>query len=285
MGVVVRCTDRALLAAQLRRDPALHAYELGDLDDAFWPAATFFTAPPAVALVYRGGRVPTLLALCAPDQHAATARLLAGLMAEGHVPDELYAHLSPGLEQELARAYTLEAHGEHYKLALGAERLAGLRQGACDGPDDPGLAPLAERDRAELLAFYGAHYPGHWFEPHMLATRRYWGLRRDAQLLAVAGVHVVSATYGVAALGNVATHRAWRGRGLGRAVTARLCRQLAAEVDTITLNVKADNAPAQALYRGLGFAAVARYGEYRCRRAPPGIAAGPARAAPRRRGP
>jgi hypothetical protein len=34
--------DRTELAAELRKDPALHAYELGDLDDFFWPYTSWF---------------------------------------------------------------------------------------------------------------------------------------------------------------------------------------------------------------------------------------------------
>jgi len=80
--------------------------------------------------------------------------------------------------------------------------------------------------------------------------------------VAAAGVHVYSASRGVAALGNIATHPDRRGRGLGRAVTARLCASLLATVRHIGLNVHAENAAAIACYRGLGFEAVARYGEF-----------------------
>ena len=48
-------------------------------------------------------------------------------------------------------------------------------------------------------------YPGTWFVPRMLATNRYVGIRENGRLVCVAGVYVHSPTWGVAALGNVAT--------------------------------------------------------------------------------
>src|SRR5829696_8417682 len=63
-GVIPRSVhDREELAALLRRDPGLHAYELGDLDDFFWPYTSWFRHGDAVALLYHGLAVPTLIAL------------------------------------------------------------------------------------------------------------------------------------------------------------------------------------------------------------------------------
>ena len=75
------------------------------------------------------------------------------------------------------------------------------------------------------------------------------------------GVHVFSRRYGVAALGNVATVPERRGRGLARAVCARLCRELAPRVPLVGLNVAVANAPARRCYRALGFREVLRYEE------------------------
>ena len=87
-------------------------------------------------------------------------------------------------------------------------------------------------------------------------------LRRDDKLVSVAGVHVYSEAYKVAALGNITTHPAYRGQGLARIVTARLCRSLLETVDYIGLNVKVDNQSAISLYQRLGFEPVCTYHEY-----------------------
>jgi ribosomal protein S18 acetylase RimI-like enzyme len=57
----------------------------------------------------------------------------------------------------------------------------------------------------------------------------------------------------VAAVGNVFTHREYRGQGLGKVVTSAVTADLLRECDTVVLNVRADNPPALALYRALGY--------------------------------
>ncbi|MEO3778968.1 GNAT family N-acetyltransferase [Micromonospora sp. B11E3] len=95
----------------------------------------------------------------------------------------------------------------------------------------------------------------------MLDTGRYVGVREAGELVAVAGVHVFSPTWRVAALGNVTTHPRARGRGLAAAAVAALCARLRGEVDHVTLNVRADNAAAVRLYERLGFTRVADFTE------------------------
>ncbi|WP_223884319.1 hypothetical protein [Micromonospora craniellae] len=65
--------DRVVLAGLLGRDPALHAYELGDLDDIFWPHTSWYRRGDAVALLYHGAVSPTLLALTRPAGVGAVA--------------------------------------------------------------------------------------------------------------------------------------------------------------------------------------------------------------------
>ncbi|PZF81369.1 GNAT family N-acetyltransferase, partial [Micromonospora endophytica] len=89
--------DRGVLAGLLGRDPLLHAYELGDLDDFFWPYTSWFRRGEAVALLYHGARPPTLLALSGPAGVGELAALLGELAPV--LPTRCDAHLSPGLER------------------------------------------------------------------------------------------------------------------------------------------------------------------------------------------
>jgi len=73
---------------------------------------------------------------------------------------------------------------------------------------------------------------------------------------------VCSQSYGVAALGNIATHPDLRNRGLGTAVTAKLCNVLLRSVETIGLNVKADNLAALSCYKKLEFKEIATIEQY-----------------------
>ncbi|MCB0995266.1 MAG: GNAT family N-acetyltransferase, partial [Acidimicrobiales bacterium] len=115
----------------------------------------------------------------------------------------------------------------------------------------------------ELRSLYGrVADAGSFFVPDLLDTGHYLG-RRDNRgtLVAAAGVHVVSARYGVAAIGNVATHPDHRRAGHARAVVTNLCHRLVGEVATIGLNVRAANLGARTLYRDLGFDDVADFSE------------------------
>ncbi|WBB90786.1 GNAT family N-acetyltransferase [Verrucosispora sp. WMMC514] len=251
--MVVRAEhDRAVLAGLLSRDPVLHAYQLGDLDDFFWPYTSWFRRGDSVVLLYHGAVPPTLLAFARPAQVGAVAALLGEVAPV--LPARLSAHLSPGLESALGGTFRVTAAGPHRKMALtDRARLAAVT---------PAGEVLGRADLPRLHELYAAAYPGNWFDPRMVDTGRYVGVRDGELLVAVAGVHVVSAAHRVAAVGNVTTRPGWRGRGLAGAVVARLCGLLAAEVDHVTLNVAADNPVAVRLYERLGFTRVADYGEF-----------------------
>lgn len=248
--------DRDAIETFLRRQPSLHLYELGDLDPFFWPLTRWWgLAGPAgdlthLAMLYAGGDSPTLLALDGELPPALVADL------DGALPDRVYAHLAPGGVDRLP-AWRADHHGLHYKMTL-------VDPVRLEGHADGDVVVLDAGDLEDLEALYRRSYPGNWFDPRMLETGHYAGVRRDGELVCVAGVHVFSPVYRVAALGNITTAPDMRGRGLATRVTAALCRRLLAtgRVDTIGLNVHGDNAVARACYRSLGFAVTARYHEY-----------------------
>jgi len=121
---------------------------------------------------------------------------------------------------------------------------------------------LSVENTNELEQLYKLSYPGNWFEPQMLKTGCYYGIRHGDPLISVAGVHVYSKDYKVAALGNITTHPQWRGQGFGTIVCAKLCQVLLETVEHIGLNVKADNLSAIACYQKLGFTSIATYTGY-----------------------
>lgn len=259
MSAAERLVDREEIAAFLRRDILLHLYEIGDLDDFFWPHTTWFGLRAhaaqgelaAVALLYRATDLPVLLALSAPPL-APLAALLAAIRPE--LPPRFYSHLSGDLARTLAPAYRAEPHGTHLKMALRdpARALAANSAAAVE---------LTPADRPAIDALYQASYPGNWFDARMLETGQYFGIWEGPDLVSVAGVHVYSARRRVAALGNVTTRPDRRGRGLALAASARLVRSLLATTDHIGLNVAAANAAAIACYERLGFASIGSYKE------------------------
>lgn len=249
--------DQATIARFLQRNPLLYLYALGDLDPFFWPYTTWYGFEEAgelqeVLLLYSGSELPVLLALS--EQPVRLARWLPAL--HPLLPARLYSHLSEGLLPALAPPYQVQPYGPHLKMALRDP------QALTDVESDE-VQVLGPEALPALAALYEASYPGNAFDPRMVETGRYYGIWRDDRLVCVAGVHVYSPRYRVAALGNVTTHPASRGQGLSRAACAHLCRTLLAEgIEQVGLNVKADNQPALTLYAQLGFVPIATYGEF-----------------------
>jgi ribosomal protein S18 acetylase RimI-like enzyme len=266
--------DKDQIATVLRQNVYLNLYSLGDLDDFFWNYTTWYAwregaELQAIILLYSGLDLPVLLAHSSTkgqegykprassqlDEALGTPlqKLLRALLP--YLPRRFYTHLDPGLEVVLASDYQLDSHGEHYKMAL--TNPASLAE-----VDVSATISLSSSDLFDILSLYERSYPGNWFDPRMLETGHYFGLRHGGQLASIAGVHVYSPTYRVASLGNITTDPAYRGHGFGRAVTSRLGQSLLKTVDHVGLNVKADNQAAIHLYQQLGFEIVASYGEY-----------------------
>lgn len=249
-------TDTREIAAYLRRDPDLHLYSLGDLDDFYRPYTTWYGIQEkgkitALALLYRGEHPPVLLALDRNPENLTD--LLLDMQPE--LPETFYAHLSPGLSSVFQDGFQVTSHGTHQKMAL-------RDPAALEGQNPGGIIQLTPTDQGRLREFYQKSYPGNWFNPRMLETGQYYGIEQEGKLVSAAGVHVYSPRYRVAALGNIATHPDYRGQGLASRVTARCCRSLLQEVDHLGLNVLAENLPAGACYRKLGFETIADYGEF-----------------------
>lgn len=244
------------IEAFLRRHTFLHLYSLGDLDDFFWHHTTWYAFKERqqikqLVLLYSGTSLPVLLGIS--EEPTDLIELLQSII---HLlPKRFYAHLSGNLATVFADEYHTRSHGVHYKMALtDTSRLTSF--------DTSEVIQLSAANKSELENLYRLSYPGNWFEPRMLETGYYYGIRRGASLVSVAGVHVYSNSTGVAALGNITTHPLFRGQGLGKIVCTKLCQMLLRTGKHIGLNVKADNIGAIALYTKLGFERIAAYEEF-----------------------
>ena len=243
------------IEAFLRKNVYLHIYSIGDLDDFFWPDTLWYGWEQggeiqAVALLYTASDDPTLLALS--DRQDVMSELVLSIF---HIlPERFYAHLSPRVAEAVEQQCQIESYVKHYKMGL--RNAVPLQVIDCSQ-----AVRLTENDLVDMLGLYEEGYPGNWFNARMLQTKQYFGLRLKNRLLSVAGIHVYSEKYKVAALGNIVTHPDYRGKGFGKSVTAGLCQSLAGHVDNIGLNVKADNIPAIAMYEKLGFDIVGTYYE------------------------
>ncbi len=241
--------DRDVIEQRLSRDPQLHLYELGDLDALYWPRTSWFASDDlsAIILVY-AACPPALLGISdSPEARKLLAQSLPLL------PRYFHAMLAPGQVEVLEEHYRLENRMTTLRMALEHPSLLPL--------EDGDVETLTLEDESEIANFYTESYPDNWFDPGMLVTERYVGLRKDGRLACVAGVHVWSPRYRVAALGNIATHPDFRGHGLATRAVGTLCRRLLRDVDHIGLNVRAANEPALRCYRALGFEVKASFEE------------------------
>ena len=248
--------DKAQIEAFLRKNVYLNIYSIGDLDDFFWHNTVWYASKDgddirAIVMLYAMPPIPTLHAMC--ERHDPMAELIRSI---SHLlPGRFHAHLSPGLAEVFAERASVESSEKNYKMAL-------ADKSRLDEVDCSQVVPLTVDDLDQMLRLYEDAYPGNWFDPRMLETGQYFGVRKENRLVSAAGVHVYSQEYKVASLGNVVTHPDYRASGHAKSTTARLCQSLAETVDHIGLNVKADNAAAMSLYEALGFKIVAPY--YEC---------------------
>jgi ribosomal protein S18 acetylase RimI-like enzyme len=249
--------NRQEIETFLRQDPNLNLYAIGDLDDFFWNYTSWFALKnhgqiTQLALIYSGTDLPVLLGFSSQPGNQVDD-LLSSLISI--LPRRFYAHLPVGGDRPLKSVYQAYSYGEHYKMVL--NNPARIYQ-----IDTSRVVPLTASDLDAILELYRSSYPGNWFDPRMLETGCYFGVRRGTQLVCAAGIHVYSPRYRVAALGNITTLPALRGQGLGQEVTAATCLNLLKRVDHIGLNVRTDNTSAIACYEKLGFEKAAVYEEF-----------------------
>ena len=245
--------ERDQIETILRRNTAVNLYGIGDLDEFFWPRTVWYALeaedPSVVALLYVGADIPVLLLL---EDSTESRELLVAVVDV--LPARFYAHLHPRLVATLERSYRFASNGLHHKMAL-------VSPEAVHAVDTAQAEALDPADLVAARQLYRDSYPGNWFDPRMLETGQYVGIRRGGRLVSIAGIHVYSPNYAVAALGNITTLPTLRGQGLGSLVTAACCQTLLRTVEVVGLNVKADNKLAIRCYRRLGFAHVSDYVE------------------------
>jgi RimJ/RimL family protein N-acetyltransferase len=256
VGRLISIHEKERLASFLMRNKEANVLAIGDLDAFFWPSTVWWGWEEGdellgLALLYCGAGLPVLL-LSSEIHQLHTQDFVNALTAL--LPQAVYAHLSPGVDQLFSDLYQLVPHGRHLKMVFRhPEKIQDI--------DTSDVAPLNREHLSAIEKLFSSAYPGNFFDVRMLDTNLYYGIWADGTLLCAAGIHTYSPQYGVAAIGNVTTLPEMRGKGLATKVCARLLSVLQTNVDIIALNVKADNAPAIQVYQRLGFETVGEYDE------------------------
>lgn len=243
---MTRLTSPAEVRRLLNADRPWSVYALGDLVPQRFPLCECYgvRAPsPAALVLYRGFSPPVLFALGEPD---ALGELLAAVPSQ----PALYLHVRPEVLPALAARYRVVEVRRMWRMVLQPERLPA----PCAG----GLERLGPEHAAELKGLFeqaraAGEAPG-FFLPSMLEEGVFFGARRGAELVAVAGTHLVAPEEGVAAIGHVYTRPDCRGRGLARCLTGAVAAELVRRgLALVALNVCPANLPALRAYRRLGF--------------------------------
>ena len=253
--------NREHVAEFLLKELEVNAYALGYLDEEYAESTHVVGeleagSLTAIAMVYRGLTVPALFTAGRSDAIQGLLRKLGG-----DLPEHVMAHIPPG-----HRASVESVLAPVTKLRRVARM--GLRADGFLDPGDTGIAVdvLSHMDTGAILQLYSM-WPDNLFEPFQLESGLYLGVRDGNTLACIAGIHNLSETFDVAAIGNLVTHPAHRGKGFAKACTAALLRTVLQRVSRVTLDVQEDNAPAVRTYECFGFKPCAEFfeGEFRRR--------------------
>lgn len=232
-------TDPHEIRSILRRDPIWSVYALGDLASAMFPKTQWFGPDLSLVLHDYGTSIFFAIGTRSIREALAHATSPVHLQVQRDALDEVSRHADV---QDAREMWRMVWHGpphqpEHHinpepVVRLGAADVPALQQLYADG-DATGESP-------------------DFFYPSMVSDGVFFGFYEERQLVAAAGTHLLAREEGAAAIGNVYTRRDYRGRGLSRLVTGAVMTALAG-IETVGLNVRADNAAAIRVYESLGF--------------------------------
>lgn len=193
-------------------------------------------------MIFFGSEIPSVLAFGIGEEFE---QLLAETLDV--LPERFFCHFQESSRAIFRTRFAEQPFGTHRKMQLVKLKPA--------PPNEMGakIQHLDTSHAQELTGFYSRAYPDGYFIPRLLEMGKFVGAFVDGKLVSVAGVHVASDQYKVAALGNIATDPEFRGRKLARLLTHELARQFKSEGKLICLNVKDNNAAAIRCYEQVGF--------------------------------
>ena len=112
------------------------------------------------------------------------------------------------------------------------------------------ISLLGEPDKEDMFRLINSTQPG-YYHPDTRLTGDYCGIRRDAQLVSMAGIRMRMT--GFNELSAICTHPGFTGHGYAQQLIAWLCRRQVAAGITPFLHVSLANQRALRLYIHLGF--------------------------------
>ena len=236
-------TDLDDVRARLEHDRPWNAFSLADLAPPYAVHATWFGPSNGRSVVLLYGAYEPPLVVC----HGASMECDATL-AEADVVERTRQgclNVTPDLLPIADRHFMTFERRRMVRMLLAPERWAPV-------PSTRTMR-LGPNDLEQVQRLY-AEEPPAFFLPAQLKDGVYFGVREGADLIAIAGTHVVSVATSVGALGNVYTRRDRRRRGLALEVASAVTSELLRTgIRTIVLNVVATNTTARRVYERIGF--------------------------------
>ncbi|MEO8665607.1 MAG: GNAT family N-acetyltransferase [Ignavibacteria bacterium] len=255
--IVKTIRDKKTIESHFRKNTDYNIYSIGDLDDFFWMLTEWYVLYnekniEQIALLYSGNETPTLIGIS--DRNNSTMyELIEKLRSK--LPEKFYAHFSGDIVKVFGEKNIIENYGMHFKMALREKDLLIKKE-------DRNITRLSVNDIEAIRSLYEISYPENFFDTRMLETGKYFGYYDKVKLIGVAGIHVYSEKYKVAALGNITIMPEYRGRSIGQKLTSALCLDLLGTVDNIGLNVYSENQAAISCYKKIGFEIAGEFCEY-----------------------
>ena len=239
--VVQETSDRAMLRAFLDKDRLFSAYALCDLDDreflrTRWGVAIVGGEPIAVVLQYAGYSPQPIFVL---GENAGIEAILANVIK----PRAAYVASRPEHLAAIATSYRIESGPPMLRMWVDAAHFR---------PFPGEVRRLLPVEIGDLNRLYQMGFAS-WLPASAITDGLYYGVRVGGRLVSAAGTHVISPAARLAVVGNVMTQTDSRGRGYATAVTGAVTADLLRFCDQVVLNVRADNTPALAAYRRLGY--------------------------------
>jgi ribosomal protein S18 acetylase RimI-like enzyme len=234
--MVQRLFDKSEIRRRLNADREWSLYPLADLDDGLFEQCEWRGLGDGLAMSFRGIAIRPIFVLGSAE---STGELLAALPETAG-----YLNLMPHHLHVASTVYRFRKRNEMRRMILGDFR-----------PRSGNVEHLDIGHCAEIEQLYASGDGGGIaFGPFQLNTGMFRGIRRNGELVAVAGAQVASVNEGVAAVGNIFTRADCRGQGLAQiATSAAVSAMRAAGIATIGLNVECANAAAIHAYETIGF--------------------------------
>jgi ribosomal protein S18 acetylase RimI-like enzyme len=238
---IVELIDAAQILTYLETDRLYAAYAIGDLEPALFVHCEWFGAERddrllALVLHYSGLSFPIVFLI--GDADGLRAIFEDALRIEQAFFTCRQEHL--GLMQDYHEWEPIPM----WRMVLQAGHFQPV-SGDC--------IPLTLDHGEQLTALY-AHGKGNAFDPKQVPGGAFHGVFENGRLVAAAGTHLISPTYGVAAVGNIFTHPDFRGRGYATVATSAVVTELQGRgIRDIVLNVDQRNKAASRIYERLGF--------------------------------